>query len=411
MKIKTFTGSSLPEAIKKAKREFGHNIILMESKEISAGRTKSGKKIVEITISVDSDAPQTQRSAQIKNWQPPILGQSKLEKTPQSAPDPVPRKGENEFSKVIGEILSRKPKALNQEKMILKELAELREQVSRLSASDRDEKNDGFPKAFRQVQNLLIEKGFNQTLAERLIKRTYILTEKGPAALPADIIQNLKKELRLLFKSYNFKRRKKKNGRRVILLVGATGVGKTTSAMKLAAFQEIFGKEDVVIISTDPYGPSEALKAFSKMNGTPVFEKKRIDELSGLMEKFNGKEVVIVDTPGQSPFTANYLPKLEEYVKAAKPTEIFLVLAMSGDLKDLFMASAIYMLLKPDGIILTKFDETTQPGKVFPIINEMNLPVAAICDGKRIFMDITVPKAEYVFDKLFDRTERIAHAE
>lgn len=406
MKIKTFTGKTLPEALVKAKREFGDEIIILESREIPATRTKSKQKIIEVTVSIDNTA----EKKRIQTWTPPVLKPEGKKAQPQTYTGQ-----NNEFSKVIGDILARKPKELNQEKKILDELADLREQVSRLGGTSKKEKesvdSSVFPDVYLKMQEHLVDKGVDEKLASRFIKRAYVTTENGPAADIQEIKQILKKEMGLAFKTYNFKKAGKKNEPRVVLLVGATGVGKTTTAMKLASFQEIYGKNEVAIISTDPYGPSEALKAFSKMNGTSIYEKKRVDELPELISKFKKKEVVIVDTPGQSPFTPNYLSKLEEYVKAVKPTEIFLVLAMSTDLKDLFLASAIYMLLKPDGIILSKFDETTQPGKVFPIINEMNLPVAAICDGKRIFMDISLGDPEYVLNKLFEKSGSLAHVE
>ncbi len=395
MKIKTFTGRTLPEALIKAKNEFGPDIVLLETKEVHASQTKSGQKFVEVTVSADEVKPKKI----IESWSPPVLGQKK--NVPEK-PGPAPRK--NEFNKVIEDILARKPKELNDEKIILKELSELREQVSRLSESKNEEAgtNNGLPKSYTEIQALLTDKGVDAELASRLIKRTYVITENGPSADKNEIIQSLKKEMGQILNSYNFKKKNKKNGRRVVLLVGATGVGKTTSAMKLASFQEIYGKEEVIIVSTDPYGPSESLKAFSKMNGSVIYDKVRVDELQELITKFTNNEVVIIDTPGQSPFTPNYLPKLEEYVKAVKPTEIFMVLAMNTDLKDLFMASALFLLLKPDGLILTKYDETTQPGKALSIVNEMNLPVAATSNGKRIFMDIAPGNAAKLINELFE---------
>jgi len=392
MKVKTFTGSSLPEAIVKAKHEFGNNIILLESKEIPANRTKTGHKIVQVTVSVD------QSDNELKTWSPPKLDRNKGLPVKE---EPKPKK-DDDFNRVIQDILAKKPKELNQEKKILEELEKLKEQISHLNTPQKEaEPVEVFSEPYLQVKKGLLDKGVQESLTENLLKRAYHLSENGPDANSDEVQENVITEMKHLFKSYNFRRTSTKRKNRVVLMVGSTGVGKTTSAMKLAAHQEIYGKKDVAIISTDLYGPSEALKAFSKMNGTAVYEKKRVDELEEYLESMNN-DVVIVDTPGQSPFAPNYLAKLEEYVKAVKPTDIFLVLPMNSDIKDLYLSAALYMLLKPSGLVLTKFDETSQPGKVFSIVNELKLPVVAFGDGKRIFIDIEMPKVEYALNKIFD---------
>ncbi len=400
MKVKTFSGSSLPEAITKAKQEFGENIILLESKEISAGRTKSGRKLVQVTISADEQPRKT-----VKAWTPPniseVYGQPKKE-TPKPKTEQAPKT--DHFNRMIQDILAKKPKELNQEKQILTELAELRDQISQLSERNVREPEDALPAFYNEVKEELTDKGVEEKLAIKVVKRAYQMSEEGPDAGKAEIVELVKNELRRSFQSYNFKKITARKKKRVVLLVGATGVGKTTSAMKLAAHQDIFGKREVLIVSTDLYGPSEALKAFTKMNGTTVLEKKRVDELKDVMETVSD-EIVLVDTPGQSPFAPNYLSRLEEYMKAVKPNDVFLVLSMNSDLKDLYLSAALYMLLKPSAIVLTKFDETAQPGKVFSILNELNIPIAAFGDGKRIFIDTQLPQADYVLDKIFERKQ------
>ncbi len=387
MKVKYYTGSSLAEAITKAKQEHGSDIILLDSKEIK--NTLDGKKIVQVSISVDDN------NGKVKSWQPPAINKK------QKVLKPSQVESKEDFNSVISNILSRKPKTLEQEKKILQELAELKEQITKLQQNSVAEALP-LPPNYEQILLGLQEKGFKKEMAETLIKTVYQLTPKGPKASKREIIYALKKELREKMHFFDLSSLKMQDAQKVIMIVGPTGVGKTTMAMKLAAHPQIFAQREVAIISTDPYGPSEALKAFSRMSGVTVIEKKRNDELSRLMRQLKDYDVVIVDVAGNSPFAPNFVKKMEEYVKIVKPDEIFLVAALNTDLEDLFAAASVYMLLKPSGLIVTKFDESARIGKFFTLMEELELPVVAFGEGKRIFIDVALPEEGYIFEKVFE---------
>ncbi|NOX90045.1 MAG: hypothetical protein GXO77_13585 [Calditrichaeota bacterium] len=388
MKVKYYTGRTLAEAIGRAKREHGSDIILLDSKELKTGN--NGSKLVQVSISVD------EKKSRVKPWTPPSVNNALYKPKQESEVET-----REDFNAVISKILARKPKTLDQEKQILEELAELKEQISQLQIKNAGEEIK-LPPNYQTVLQEMIKKGFSRKMAEALIKKTYQFTPSGPNASLREIIRAVKNELRPKFKIYDLNKSKKKSDHRVIMLVGPTGAGKTTMTMKLAAHPRIFAQKETVIISADPYGPSEALKAFSKMSGVPVIEKKREDELSSIMQKLDRYEVVLVDVAGNSPFAPNFLKKMEEYVKIVKPDEIILVAAMNMDIDDLFASAALYLLLKPSGIILTKFDETTRVGKFFSLMEELELPVAAFGEGKRIFIDIALPEESYIFEKVFE---------
>lgn len=398
MQIKTITGNSVPAALKRAKQLYGEEVILLESKEIDGQESGQIGKVVQITVSV------AEKQKTVHPWSPPKIGRESKDAEKIHSTEPELQKGtpQNDFNKVITNILANKPKEMMQERKILDELAELRKEVLNLTKAKEEKQLSELPETFTLLESRLKDKGFDDDSAQNLIKRVYQFLEKSQLADEEEIIKGIKLELSREFRQFEFEPSEADKQQQVIMLVGSTGVGKTTTAMKLAAHPDIFGKKDVVIVSTDLYGPSEALKAFSKMSGTEIYEGKATDEIEGLLEKFKNKEVIIIDTPGQSPFAPNHLKKLEEYLDILNPTDIFMVHSMSTDLKDLFLSCAVYMLLKPTGIVFTKFDETTQPGKVFSVMNELELPAVSFSDGKRVFIDIEKANVDYLINKIFE---------
>ncbi len=438
MQVKTFIDESLPKALFKAKQDLGDDIVIIESKEIRNYSGNPGVRMVQVTVGHNP-------KKKVKKWIPPRVDENGVEtkvKAPKKSfseiaaaygrpaaqkPRPAPAKkkaaprGEesNSFDTMISDILNRKPKELDKEKVILDEIASLRAEIKQLSQkAEKQEKKaatpprverpqappslyNEYPEPYASIQEQLKESGVQEDLAYALVNQAFLLNEGRRDVSGEHVQAQIEKEMRAMLRTYNFKSRRRKGKQRVVLLLGPTGAGKSTAAMKLAAHPGMYGNQKTTILSTDPYGPSEALKAFARMHETDVYEEKDIDQTATILEKYKKSDVIIVDTPGKSPFAPNQLEKWEQYIKILKPTDIFLVMSVGADLKDLVLLCANYLLVKPTGIIFTKFDETTQPGKVFSILDVISLPVVAFGDGKRIFVDTQEGKPEYMFNKIF----------
>jgi len=393
MQVKKIISDSVTKALTEAKEQYGDEIILLESREIQGETGLPGKRRVQVTISVNESGKP------VRKWVPPA-GPAGSPKEP-AGPAEKEKKPENDFSRMVTDILAKKPFEFDQEKKILNELTNLRQEILQITRQSVNPALADFPEEYSQVYTGLLEKGLTPDVAHLFIRRVYQILQSVKNVRPAEIEKGVRNEMARIFEPYRITD-SPANSPKIILLLGATGVGKSTTAMKLAAHPALYGKKDVVIISTDPYGPSEALKSFSKMNGTTIYEARKNDDIEKVLEKFKDREVIIVDTPGQSPFAPNHLKRLEEYIQLLKPTDIFLVLSLNTDLKDLFLTSALYLLLKPSGVIFTKFDETSQPGKVFAILDELKLPVVACSEGKRIFIDIEPGQIDFLYKKIFE---------
>jgi len=437
MQVKSYLDTSLPRAILRAKQELGNEIIIIESRDVVNHPDYPGKKMVKVTVGL---SPEDEKK-QVKKWVPPSVnseerreGQTRhnpsrkdhrtstyskvrQEIEAKNPPPKTPPREENQFNDMISNILNRQPKELDKEKNILDEISKLRREITELSkkseqaavsAKAQAEQLKGsaqeplarFPEPYKSIQDFMLEKGVQEDIAYDFINRAFLLKKGKRNVKGGEVLAQLRGEMKEILQPYDFTKVERSKKQRVVLLLGPTGAGKSTAAMKLASHPEIYGKKRVAILSTDPYGPSEALKAFARMSETAVHEEKDIDKTEALLEKYKNKDVLIVDTPGKSPFDPNQLSRLEGFVKRLKPTDIFLVLSVGSDLKDLVLLCANYLLLKPNGIVFTKFDETTQPGKVFSILDVINLPVVSFCDGKKIFIDVHKGEPEYMFKKV-----------
>ena len=416
MQVKTFMAESLPKALFKAKQDLGNDIVILESKEVR-NMSHSGPRMIEVTVGLSPK--------KVKEWHPPVVESDKNLKSKRTYPNLTTQKKtgqpengakkikNNQFDTLISDILNRKPQELDKEKTILNELALMRKEISELNKKSevkvRNVEQAGqFPEVYGEIEELLKENGVQEDMAYSFVNQAYLMNEGKRNAGKDEIIKLIKADMAQMLHPFSFSSQMKNKKQKIILLVGPTGVGKTTIAMKLAAHPDIYGDKKVTIISTDPYGPSEALKAFSRMSNTNIHEEKDIDQTEQILEKYKTSDVLIIDTPGKSPFAPNQLQKLENFIKILKPTDIFLVLSVGADLKDLVLLCANYLLLKPTGIAFNKFDETTQPGKVFSILDVINLPVVCFGDGKRIFVDIAKGDPQYMYDKLFDSPIRKA---
>lgn len=428
MQVKRFIAENLPKALTKAKTDLGDNIVILETRDVVNHPDYPGKRMVQASIGYDMEPKKTEKK-KVEKWQPPVVSkkpklnrnksyaslnkkakeQSLLKSMEREQLD-KPKKNVTKFDTMINDILAKKPSELEKEKSILEELSLLRQEIGELGKktlapanNEENSKTQTFPAEYGEIEERLKEYGIQDDLAYSFVNQAYLLMEGQRNVEKDKIISLIQKEMAYLLEPFDFDKQLKSKKQKVILLLGPTGVGKTTMAMKLAANPEIYGAQKVTVVSTDPYGPSEALKAFSRMSGTHIHEEKDIDEIDNVLKKYEKSDVIIVDTPGKSPFAPNQLAKMEAFIKKLKPTDIFLVLSVGADLKDLVLLCANYLLLKPTGIAFTKFDETTQPGKVFSILDVINLPVTSFGDGKRIFIDMKKGNPQYMFDMLFEK--------
>jgi Mrp family chromosome partitioning ATPase len=181
------------------------------------------------------------------------------------------------------------------------------------------------------------------------------------------------------------------------VLVGPTGVGKTTTVAKIAANQLMHQRRRIALVTVDVFriGAVQQLETYARLMGLPFFVATNPEEAKKCA--YQAKQVadlVLVDTIGRSPKHTDQLASLWELVAAMDPDEVLLTLPANGNPADLVLAADQFSIFCPTSLIITKLDEATQTGVIVNLVTRLNLPVSYVTTGQNVPEDLEVPTSE-----------------
>jgi flagellar biosynthesis protein FlhF len=183
---------------------------------------------------------------------------------------------------------------------------------------------------------------------------------------------------------------------RIMILLGPTGVGKTTTIAKLAAVYALpnSGKRPLrvrmITIDSLRIGARTQIEAYGEIMGIPVAYVDSHDELRKTLALFSeGVDLILIDTFGKSPRDAVKLGEMKQILDAcggrAEPHLTITAATKTSDLQD------ILRQFEPFGyksVILTKMDETTKIGNVISVLAEKGKSISFITIGQFVPTDI-----------------------
>jgi flagellar biosynthesis protein FlhF len=168
-------------------------------------------------------------------------------------------------------------------------------------------------------------------------------------------------------------------------LIGATGVGKTTSTAKLAAaFATRHGAPHLGLITLDAYrvGAHEQLRAYGRILGVPVHTAHDRDSLEDLLDLLSGKRMVLIDTAGM----AQRDSRTRELLDMLQHSSIqrLLVVNASAQGETIEDQLAAYGAVNCKGLLLSKLDEAVKLGPALDSMIRHKLKVLAVANGQRV---------------------------
>ena len=185
-------------------------------------------------------------------------------------------------------------------------------------------------------------------------------------------------------------------GADVWVLVGPTGVGKTTTVAKLAALYGVTPQDGVRrkvrIVTIDNYriAAREQIAKYGEIMRVPVTTAGTAEELRKQLALANDGDLVLVDTIGKSPNDFERLAEMQTVLAAQGGGRRAVHLTVSATTKRSDLAT-IFAQFEPFGfqaVVVTKLDETASVGGVLSCLAERRKPVSYLCDGQTVPQDI-----------------------
>ncbi len=439
-KFHTFTGESTIEALKKAQETCGEKAILVTTKQIQA-KTINKKPLYEILVSVEEDdvkQPTKPNAKAInyenayskfsKNYEPPkpkfeIKEEPAKFEAKTTSPEPYdPNESVllniSDVAKEISAIANvdmneiKEPNTNGMNKKIddvAKQVSVLSEKIGLITDMIWDEKapnrnNLAIPPEFASIYKLAKQSGMKDEHLEAIMQTTL---ENLPVSMKSNPTAVKRYFYSLLRNMLPCRKEPNDKKQRIMMLVGPTGVGKTTTLAKLAA-RFAYGDEKrykTGIITLDTYriGAVEQLFQYAKMMKLPILDVIEIDDFQNAIKQLNYCDVILIDTTGNSQYDKEKLERLDKFLKhSGAKIDVNLVLSAGSKVEDLIEIYNGFSFLDIDTLIITKFDETKIFGNVFSLIYETNTPVSYFSVGQEVPDDLVEAKSEFLVECVFD---------
>lgn len=190
-------------------------------------------------------------------------------------------------------------------------------------------------------------------------------------------------------------------GSRTVMLIGPTGVGKTTTIAKLAAEFQVARGLPVSLVTIDTYrvAAADQLERYAAIMGIPLHVVSTPDELRHTLRRFNGG-LVFIDTAGRSHRDELKMGDLAEFIEVARPDEVHLVLAASSAYANLFDVYGRFEKLGVGALLFTKLDEAPRCGAVFSLAAVSGMPISYLTTGQEVPEDIEVATLHGILDRM-----------
>ena len=442
MRIKVFKASSLKEAMAMVKDELGRDAVILHTKQYKKGGFLGykSKEIVEVTAAIE-DVPKRSRSVRLPDLPPmvpntfsetksvvpkKVLAQYKTAGT-EAGVAQVEQGTAGELTNFQPLVQSSPIKSIPVEtvppKIIKAEEAALQTQdIDRIEPLEQESeaKIQQLENELAQMKSMLVKVMSKDMPEANMISLQEALQQQEvDEEILNDIIAKLSPEIVLgdkllpevqealnayLARSvHTAEGIRLLSGRpRIVALIGATGVGKTTTLAKIAARFVLEQGVSAALITADTYRISavEQLKTYSDIIGLPLEIVYSPAELKEAIRKHRNKQLILIDTAGRSQHNESQMQELKDFLAVDSSIEKHLVMSATTKNRDAKEILDKFSVCNPNRLIFTKTDETSSLGILVNLLYQRKISLSYLTNGQSVPDDIVPAKTEKITELL-----------
>ena len=404
MKLKTYTAESYTEALNKVKQELGDEAVIVSSKEIKR-KTLTSPGLYEIVVAVEEK--EHKKTHAKKEMGDVLLKLSNAAKEIGT----FTNKETLKEKKPLNISNNLKPSNYDEIKELKNKIEQIADSLKYLQANVWDFTNKNsleIPPEFSEIYALAKASGMHS-------KHLNEIMQLSVKYMPLRMRKNrntIKRYFQTLLKKMvpiRLERETNPPHKKILMFVGPTGVGKTTTIAKLAAryAYKLNSRHKVGIITLDTYriGAVEQLMTYAKMMRLPIETVVDPNDFEEALNALRHNDYILIDTVGSSQNDKEKIEKLSRFLKVNTFAEININLVLSAITKyeDLIDIYKNFSILPIDTLVFTKLDETRTYGNIFSLLLDTKKPVSYFSIGQEVPDDLMEANSEYLLKGILEK--------
>ena len=287
------------------------------------------------------------------------------------------------------------------------EILKMQEAIAQVQKTLWDPKSQLYdltiPPEFIDIYHLFEENEFDQEMTYTIMKKTIHqlpLTLKVNSAKVNDFFKLILRRIIPIKKEIPLR----KNQRKIIMMVGPTGVGKTTTIAKLAAryAHKLEHNYKVGIITLDSFrvGAIEQLQAYTNIMRLALEVVKNPEDLAQAIIRLKDCNYIFIDTAGSSQYDIDKIELIHQYQEKVQDVPIEKILVLPANVKhtDLLEIFHNYSRLGVDYLVFTKLDETKSFGNLISFAHKTKKSITFFSIGQNVPDDLIVADSTFLID-------------